>query len=87
MITITDKTNKVIIGSDSEDFMPSIIFKSQLNRISHKKSENVMDDYIIIYFSNDRLIISYIYIEAQQRQELGINSNEDLMAYFDSITN
>lgn len=86
MITIEDRTSKVIIGSDGADFMPSIIFKNQLNRISHHKSEDPNEDYIIMYFSNDRLLISYLNIDEAQRQGLGINSNEDLMAYFDTIT-
>lgn len=82
MIRIENQPNKVRVHSDSGDYMPSIIFKAQLNRISH----NPEKDYLIIYFSNDRLLISYLMIEQAQRDELGINSNADLMNYFDSIT-
>ena len=82
MITITDKPTKVLVASSDGNFMDSIIFKSQLNRISHNRA----DDFIILYFSNDRLIISYLHITPSQRSELNINSNEDLFNYFDSIT-
>ena len=82
MIRIIDYTTKVEIESETPLFMPSLIYKSQLNRISHNQDEDI----IILYFSNDRLIFSYIYIDPAQRAELNINSNADLLQYFKSIT-
>lgn len=83
LYTITDKNNKVRLDCvNVPEIPPRLIFKSQL--VDIRISEDFQN--VIIVFSGSRLILSYEDIATTQRTLLGINSNEDLINYFDLIT-